>query len=142
MTESHLQLRMHSTAAQDQSEWLEQLREGRADDRRLGRCRTGPHADRLLIETAGREIRSVGSRGQQKLAAAAIKLAECAVRQQARGIWPLLLLDDCLEALDHTRQQRLLQRLCAYAGQVLVTTPSDVDVKELPIHTLSLSAKK
>jgi len=141
LTESHLQLRMHSTAADDQGQWLEQLRQGRTDDRRLGRCRTGPHADRLLIETAGREIRSVGSRGQQKLAAAAIKLAECAVRQQARGVWPLLLLDDCLEALDRSRQQRLLQRLCAYAGQVLVTTPSDVDVQGLPVHTLTLSSK-
>ncbi len=140
LTERHLQLRMHSTVTADATQWLAQLRAGRVDDRRLGRCRTGPHADRLLIETAGREIRSVGSRGQQKLAAVAIKLAECAVRQQTRGVWPVLLLDDCLEALDHARQQRLLRRLCDYAGQVLLTTPSDVEVNGLPVHTLTLAS--
>jgi DNA replication and repair protein RecF len=39
---------------------------------------------------------------------------------------PILLLDDCLESLDHTRASRLMERLSSHQGQVLMTAPGDV----------------
>ena len=111
-----------------QEMWRQRLREGRDEDRRTGRLDFGPHADRIRIAYQEREIRHSGSRGQQKLASVALKLAECAIRRHYRQIVPVLLLDDCLEALDPQRQERLLQRLGQFPGQVLMTAPVDVHI--------------
>ncbi len=140
LMESTLKLELTSTAPDSEKTWLERLASKRDDDARLGRLQIGPHCDRLKILFAGREIRSVGSRGQQKLAAMALRLSECAVRQEQRHLAPLLLLDDCLEALDTERQQRLMNRLYAYQGQILMTVPSGLEIPEnLVIHQSSLS---
>ncbi|NOR72985.1 MAG: DNA replication and repair protein RecF [Mariprofundaceae bacterium] len=140
LMESTLKLELTSTAPESENLWLERLASRRDDDARLGRLQIGPHCDRLKILFGGREIRSVGSRGQQKLAAMALRLAECAVRQEYRNLAPLLLLDDCLEALDAERQQRLMNRLCAYRGQILMTVPSGIKIPEnLAIHQSHLS---
>jgi len=140
LMESSLKLELISTAPDSEKAWLERLASKRDDDARLGRLQVGPHCDRLKILFGGREIRSVGSRGQQKLAAMALRLAECAVRLESRHLAPLLLLDDCLEALDFERQQRLIRRLCDYRGQILMTVPNGIEVPEsLDIHQSHLS---
>jgi DNA replication and repair protein RecF len=140
LMESTLKLELISTAPDNETAWLERLASKRDDDARLGRLQIGPHCDRLKILFSGREIRSVGSRGQQKLAAMALRLAECAIRQEWRHLAPLLLLDDCLEALDAERQQRLMNRLYAYPGQILMTAPSGIEMPEkLAVHQSHLS---
>lgn len=140
LMESTLKLELISTAPDNEKAWLERLASKRDDDARLGRLQIGPHCDRLKILFSGREIRSVGSRGQQKLAAMALRLAECAIRQEWRHLAPLLLLDDCLEALDAERQQRLMNRLYAYPGQILMTAPSGIEMPEkLAVHQSHLS---
>jgi len=103
--------------------WLSLLRDKRAVDARMGGMRHGPHAQRVSLLFRGREIRLSGSRGQQKLAAVALKMAECALWSRYRGLRPLLLLDDALEALDAARQQRLMDVLLQYEGQVMLTAP-------------------
>jgi len=128
LTESELKLSLRATAPEDDEAWLRELHERRGKDARLGRLMIGPHCDRPDILLREREIRSAGSRGQQKLAAMALRLAECAVRYQYRQIHPVLLLDDCLEALDGSRQQRLLARLNEYPGQVLATAPNGISI--------------
>lgn len=135
-----LHLEMKETASVDEQAWLDRLASKREEDARLGRLTVGPHCDQLKILFGGREIRSVGSRGQQKLAAMALRLAECAVRLDRRHLAPLLLLDDSLEALDRERQQRLIERLCAYQGQILMTVPNGVEIpKNINIHPWHLS---
>lgn len=140
LVETALHLEMKSTAPEGENAWLERLANKRDEDARLGRLQVGPHCDRLKILFGGREIRSVGSRGQQKLAAMALRLAECAVRLEGRHLAPLLLLDDCLEALDSERQLRLIKRLCSYRGQILMTVPNGISIPEnLGIHQWHLS---
>ncbi|MDQ6989569.1 MAG: DNA replication and repair protein RecF [Mariprofundaceae bacterium] len=117
--------------------WLLWLQEKREEHQRLGRVSQGPHCDRLKIGYNGREIRVCGSRGQQKLSGIALRLAECLVVQQAKRLMPILLLDDCLESLDHTRVLRLMQRLQQHQGQVLMTAPGDVSPDVLQ-HTACL----
>lgn len=141
LMETTLHLEMKETAPVDEQVWLARLAGKREEDARLGRLQVGPHCDRLNILFAGREIRSVGSRGQQKLAAMALRLAECTIRLERRHLAPLLLFDDCLEALDRERQQRLIKRLCAYQGQILMTVPNGVELpKNLNVHPWHLSA--
>jgi len=127
LTESAVEIAVRAPAY-DRDTWLKRLKDKRGEDARSGRLDYGPHADRIHILYQGREIRSSGSRGQQKLASVALKLAECAVRGHHRQMMPVLLLDDCLEALDAQRQQRLLRRLDRFSGQILMTAPAGVDV--------------
>ena len=117
-----LSLRLSVSAPQDARAWAEKLAEQRQKGQRI--LRIGPHCDRLHICMGERDIRAAGSRGQQKLAAIALRLAECRLRMQHRGVIPVLLLDDCFEALDARRQEHLLDRLRAHDGQVLMTGPS------------------
>jgi len=123
-----------------ETSWLERLKDKRSDDARLGSLRFGPHVDMINISFQQREIRSAGSRGQQKLAAIALKMAECALWSRYRRLIPVILLDDCLEALDRQRQRRLFERLQQSPAQVLMTAPDGVDISpELGIHIQVLS---
>jgi len=138
LSEADVRLSIQPTAPTDRDAWADKLAIQRKKGQSRGVLRIGPHCDRIVINYGGRDIRACGSRGQQKLVAIAIRLAECALRMQHRGLMPVLLLDDCLEALDPLRQQQLLARLGKHAGQVLMTGPAGTYLPEgleVAIHT-------
>ncbi|MCW3047378.1 MAG: recF [Solirubrobacterales bacterium] len=81
----------------------------------------GPHRDDLALLRDGRELRSFGSQGEQRLALLALLLAERSALEDERGAAPLLLLDDVMSELDATRREFLVERLQG-AGQSLITT--------------------
>jgi len=110
-------------------EWLAWLYHKRDEHQRLGRVMQGPHCDRLKISYDTREIRVCGSRGQQKVSGIVLRLAECAVLQEAKSMMPILLLDDCFESLDNTRALQLMARLQQHQGQVLMSAPGDVSTE-------------
>jgi len=130
LSEAKVRISIRSTAPAERGAWFNRLVSQRKNGTYRSILRIGPHCDRIIIDYGGRDIRTCGSRGQQKLAAVAVRLAECAVRRQHRGLMPLLLLDDCLEALDPSRQQRLLERLASHSGQVLMTGPAGTQLPE------------
>jgi DNA replication and repair protein RecF len=92
----------------------------------------GPHLDDVALGSGGRELRSFGSQGEQRLAVLALLLAEAELILDRRGVPPLLLLDDVLSELDPGRRRILAARV-ARAGQALVTAtdaamlPADPD---------------
>jgi len=123
-----------------ESAWLDRLQGKRSDDARVGSLRFGPHVDGIRIDFQQREIRNAGSRGQQKLAAIALKMAECALWSRYRRLIPVILLDDCLEALDRRRQLRLFERLQRSPAQILMTAPDGVEIApQLDIHIQMLT---
>jgi DNA replication and repair protein RecF len=81
----------------------------------------GPHRDDLRFLVNGRDLRLYGSRGQQRSAALALKLAEVRAMTEATGAAPLLLLDDVMSELDAQRRSLLLQVL-GDADQAILTT--------------------
>jgi len=81
----------------------------------------GPHRDDLGLTRAGRDLRTYGSQGQQRLALLALLLAEREALARARGAPPLMLLDDVLSELDPDRRTLLLA-LLREGGQSVVTT--------------------
>ncbi len=92
-----------------------------AEEARRGQSLVGPHRDDLLIEVDGRDLRLYGSRGQQRLMALTLRLAEAGPVARAVGSTPVLLLDDALSELDPEVQARVLEHVTT-AGQVFLTT--------------------
>ena len=103
-------------------ELLAALRDRLGEEVRRGQTLAGPHRDDLGIDVDGRDLRTYGSRGQQRLMALALRLAEARPVAEAVGSDPVLLLDDPLSELDEGAQARLLDHVDG-AGQVFLTTP-------------------
>jgi DNA replication and repair protein RecF len=91
-------------------------------DRDLERGTTGlgPHLDDVRIVSDGRDLRSFGSQGEQRLVVLALLLAEAQLIRDRGGTPPLLLLDDVLSELDPERRRTLVGRVQA-EGQTLIT---------------------
>lgn len=85
----------------------------------------GPHRDDLDFLDSGRDMRAYGSRGQQRTAALAVKLAEVSVMTRELGEAPLLLLDDVMSELDDTRRGALLQLLTSVPQAIVTATDWD-----------------
>jgi DNA replication and repair protein RecF len=69
----------------------------------------------------GRELKSFGSQGEQRLSLLALLLAEREELAEERGAPPLMLLDDVMSELDADRRGMLVARL-GDRGQAVVTT--------------------
>ena len=80
--------------------YLAKLNSRRARELAAGNTLYGPHRDDLRLLTNGRDLRLYGSRGQQRSAALALKLAELLLMTRATGEAPLLLLDALAAAGD------------------------------------------
>jgi DNA replication and repair protein RecF len=87
----------------------------------------GPHRDDLAFELDGRDLASFASRGQQRTAILAFKLAELDLLGAADGRPPLLLLDDVFSELDPARRAHLVRRIAALP-QAFVTTTTLADL--------------
>jgi DNA replication and repair protein RecF len=71
----------------------------------------GPHRDDFSFVLDGVDLNTYGSRGQQRLAVLALKLAEADWMRAEIGELPLVLLDDVLSELDPQRRAYVLQRV-------------------------------
>ena len=65
-----------------------------------GATLVGPHRDDVVFESDGRDLAAFASRGQQRSAILALKLAELDLLAALDGRPPLLLLDDVFSELD------------------------------------------
>lgn len=107
----------------------EQLERQRELDIRRCLTQTGPHRDDLSLELDGRDLRNVGSAGQQRTAAIVLRLLEAATHRTAKGVTPLLLLDDPFAELDRRRTGRILELLAQVGvGQVVLCVPREDEI--------------
>ena len=104
------------------STFLAHLHAGRRRDLTSGITQIGPHRDDLGFYLGERNLRSFGSRGQQRTAALASKLAEVSIMTQVTGTAPLLLLDDVMSELDANRRAMLLDALTSVPQAIVTTT--------------------
>lgn len=102
--------------------YLEQLREVRRKEILQGVCLRGPHRDDLEFLVNGVNMLSYGSRGQQRTAALAAKLAELTFMHTSTGDQPILLLDDVFSELDASRRAYLLGQVAQYEQVMLTST--------------------
>ena len=92
-----------------------------------GSTLVGPHRDDLVFELNGRDLSGFASRGQQRTAILAFKLAELDLLTEQDGRPPLLLLDDVFSELDPDRRAHLVRRI-AELPQAFVTTTTLADL--------------
>ncbi len=92
-----------------------------------GTTLVGPHRDDVVFEMGGRPLASFASRGQQRTAILAFKLAELDLLTALDGAPPLLLLDDVFSELDPERRAHLVRRI-AKLPQTFVTTTTLDDI--------------
>ncbi|GHO86811.1 DNA replication/repair protein RecF [Dictyobacter formicarum] len=102
-----------------------QLRETRKKEIMQGVCLRGPHRDDLEFLVNGVNMLSYGSRGQQRTAALAAKLAELTFMHTSTGDQPILLLDDVFSELDASRREYLLYQVAQYEQVMLTSTDLD-----------------
>ena len=101
----------------------------REHDLRRGTTHAGPHRDDLSLMLDGRDLRVVGSAGQQRTGAIALRLLEAATLRVRRATLPVLLLDDPFAELDNRRAARVLDLLLeAGVGQVVLCVPRPEEI--------------
>jgi len=85
----------------------------------------GPHRDDIAFNGTGRELSTFASRGQQRTAILAYKLAQLDLLTRVSGQPPLLLLDDVFSELDPERRAHLVRRIGALPQAFVTTTTTD-----------------
>jgi DNA replication and repair protein RecF len=117
-----LRVAYQASAPADPEEFRALLVRNRARDRARGSATTGPHRDELGLMLGDRAVRGIASQGQHRAVVLALQLAEMEVIAEARGVRPILLLDDVSSELDRARTAALFAALRGEPGQVLLTT--------------------
>jgi DNA replication and repair protein RecF len=105
----------------------------RTDEIARGTTLSGPHRDDLSF-IAGNpaqgthevDLGTYGSRGQQRTAVLALKLAQLEWMQEQTGETPVLLLDEVLAELDVARRRYLLARVDGVEQALLTATDPDM----------------
>jgi len=96
-------------------------------ERLQGMTMAGPHRDDLALCASGYEMRSVGSQGQCRSAAVAMRFA--AVDVASRYLTkPILLLDDIFAELDVNRRDAVVSLIREKECQVVIATPQAEDL--------------
>jgi DNA replication and repair protein RecF len=90
-------------------------------DRQAGSTEHGPHRAELVLRLDERRVQDEASRGQQKLTAAALILAQVAVESAARPERSVLVVDDPTAELDTPSLERLLATMAGVPAQLVFT---------------------
>jgi DNA replication and repair protein RecF len=128
--EERLQLRYEPSLETEEKEtvdvlqqaFLAQLAAQRQREIGAGMSLTGPHRDEMRFLIDGVDAGVYGSRGQQRTAALALKLAEVDLMHRETSEHPVLLLDDVLSELDGHRRSFLMRALEEGPQQSVITT--------------------
>ena len=117
--ESALSLEQYETSL------LKALEQNLERDCIIGHTGAGPHRDDMRVMLNGRPAEETASRGETRTIVLMLKIIELRLLTDARGVTPLLLLDDVFSELDGKRRHALTSYLQPY--QTFITT-TDADV--------------
>ena len=117
---------------------LEALEARLERDLERGTTGIGPHLDEIRILSRGRDLRSFGSQGEQRIAVLALLLAESQLIAGHRPAPPLMLLDDVFSELDGERSRSLTALLSA-GGQTVITATARGAIPGEPRQVLEVT---
>lgn len=98
------------------------LEAARSRDIARGRTTVGPQRDDWTFLINGRNLGSFGSRGQQRTAVLALKMAEINWMRAETGDTPVLLLDEVVAELDERRRALILDYVRQSTQAILTAT--------------------
>lgn len=98
-----------------------QLKKSFSADVARGVTQIGPHRDDVVYALGERPLSRFGSRGQQRLAVVALKLAEADFIADVSGHRPVFMLDDVLSELDPGHRGTLVESVRQNGSQLIVT---------------------
>ncbi|KAA3664207.1 MAG: DNA replication/repair protein RecF [Chloroflexi bacterium] len=105
-----------------QNRFREMIQNVEAMDIARGTTSIGPHRDDWRFWVNNRELNSYGSRGQQRSAILALKMAEINWMTQMTNESPILLLDEVVAELDEQRRASLLSTVKESTQALLTAT--------------------
>lgn len=114
---------------------VEKLLKNRERDIAAGITLSGPHRDDFRFIFRGRDLEFFGSRGEQRMAVLALKLAELEYYKMKKGYRPVLALDDIFSELDWEHREKVL---AVIANQQTIITAAE---KESIPHEIFKKAK-
>lgn len=100
----------------------------------IGQTLYGPHKDDYTFTLGERNLRFMGSRGEQRLAVLVWKLAQHHYLETKTGKKSVLLLDDLTSELDTTHRVRTAEMLLDRGYQFIITSATAADVPEVLIQ--------
>lgn len=113
---------VHHRGWNAEQDLLSALSSDRRRDRRYKATQLGPHRGDVVVEVAGRPAKDHVSRGQQKLVAAGLMLAQLELQEQEKPGRSALLLDDPAAELDGENLMRLMSLVRGVPAQLWVTS--------------------
>jgi len=113
-------------------------------DKILGRTNFGPHKDDFTFLMNRMSVNKFGSQGQQKSFIIALKVVQFNLIKKAKGIKPILMLDDFFDRIDSERIQNFSKMLKNNKfGQVFITDshPKRVEkvLKDIPLNLIDIT---
>ncbi len=123
LTDLDVQLSHHRGWNADRT-LAEALEASRARDALRHQTHAGPHRADIAVRLGGRPARDVLSRGQQKLVAVAMTLAQLQLLKALSGAAPTLLLDDPAAELDAGRLASFIEQIVQLRTQLIMTSLS------------------
>jgi DNA replication and repair protein RecF len=109
-----------------ESNFEQALVETRSRDVKLGATQAGPHRADLRLSAGTGSAAATVSRGQGKMIASAMRLAQARLIADATGQRSVFLIDDVGAELDEAHNQRLFRQLGGLECQVLATAARDL----------------
>jgi DNA replication and repair protein RecF len=116
-----VQLRYQRGWGQDYT-LVEALTASRSRDAARQTTQVGPHRADVAVHIHSRPAREVLSRGQQKLVATAMAVAQLKMLKDATALNPTLLLDDPAAELDSFHLERFVDEVSGLRCQLVVTS--------------------
>ena len=131
-----------ATLAQAKAAFLKQLDAKRREELARGSTLVGPHRDELRFIADEIDLGTFGSRGQQRTAVLALKLAEVHWMRSKIADWPILLLDEVMAELDMNRRGFLLNQINGAHQSILTSTDQEMFTAEFRAHAKLLKVVK
>jgi DNA replication and repair protein RecF len=103
-------------------------------DRQHGNTEPGPHRADVVLRLDQRRVQDEASRGQQKLTAASLILAQVAVESAHRPLRSVLVVDDPAAELDTGALERLLGAMAELPAQLIFTALTPAHLTPEPGH--------
>ena len=104
---------------------LERMNDARATDAAMMTSTTGPHRDRFVFTSEGKNFARTASTGQLRLLSLVLRVAQAVHFFEVTRALPILLLDDVLLELDGEKRKRFIEVLPEYDQAFFTFLPDE-----------------